>query len=115
MTKRQVHIGEVVLDSEPQISLYADSPLPISEHGIQILKERIKVSFEIHFRPAEPELLPPHRALTIGEVIETWHCYRATVIRMIREGKLHPIEIGNECRFDRLEVISLARDVPERP
>jgi hypothetical protein len=34
---------------------------------------------------------------------------------MIHEGKSHPIKVGGEWRFDRVEVISLAREVPERP
>ena len=113
MTKQLVHIGEVVLDSEPQISLYADAQLPISEQGFEILKEKLAVSFDVRFHPAEAAE-SPRRTLSIGEVIETWHCYRATVLRMIREGKLHPINVGGELRFDRLEVITLARDVPER-
>ena len=111
MTKQSVRIGEVVLDQEPRISLYAESPLPISERGVEVLKEKLANLLDKRFQPADL----PHRTLTIGEVIETWHCYRATVLRLIRQGKLHPIEVNSELQFDRLEVLSLARDVPERP
>jgi hypothetical protein len=47
-----------------------------------VLKEKLASLLDTRFQPADL----PYPTLTIGAVIETWPCYRATVLRMIREG-----------------------------
>jgi hypothetical protein len=113
MGRQPVLIGDVILNHEPSITLYAEAEIPPSQEGIALLKDKLANLPDSRFAPSDPT--PAHRTLKIGEVIETWHCYRATVVRLIREGQLHPIKVDGELQFDRLEVISLARSVPERP
>ena len=113
MDRQSVLIGEIVIDQEPRIALYAQTDIPISREGIAVLKDKLAYLLDSRFRPAEPPA--PRREMTISEVIETWHCYRSTVLRFVREGLLHPTQVNGDLRFDRLEVLSLEKLVPERP
>ena len=113
MDSDSVVIGQVIINGEPRITLLAESAIPLSAEGLIALKSKLGELLEIRFRPAEPEV--KHRTLSMAEVILTWHCYRSTVMRLIRQGHLHPITVHGELQFDRLEVINLAPSVPERP
>jgi hypothetical protein len=47
--------------------------------------------------------------MAVDEVTKLWGCHRITVLRLIKCGQLHPLEIGDgELRFDRAEVLRLA-------
>lgn len=45
--------------------------------------------------------------LTIDDVIALWHCHRVTVLRLMKRGLLHPIQVGGEPCFQRAEVMKL--------
>jgi predicted site-specific integrase-resolvase len=47
--------------------------------------------------------------MAVDEVTKLWGCPRITVLRLIKCGHLHPLEIEDgELRFDRTEVLRLA-------
>jgi hypothetical protein len=113
MSNESVVIGEIILYGEPRVTLRAETAIPLSAEGIIALKSKLAELPEIRFRAAESDV--QHRTITMAEVIETWHCYRSTVMRLIRQGQLHQTTVHGELQFDRLEVINLAPSVPERP
>ena len=45
--------------------------------------------------------------MTVDEVTELFRCHRITVLRLIKRGQLHPVEIDGDLRFDRAEVLRL--------
>ena len=104
MDKQSVLIGEIVLDHEPRISLYADTLVPLSKAGVAVMKDKLANILDTRFRPAAP---PLNAEMTIDEVTALWHCPRATVLRRIRAGEIHPIQRDEQVLFDRSEVEGL--------
>jgi excisionase family DNA binding protein len=47
------------------------------------------------------------KLITIDEVTELWRCHRITVLRLIKRGQLHPVEVDGDLRFDCDEVLRL--------
>jgi excisionase family DNA binding protein len=45
--------------------------------------------------------------LTAHEVADLLRVHQLTVYRLIRNGKLHPLQVGHVWRFDREEIESL--------
>jgi len=45
-----VLIGEIILNQEPRITLYAESPIPVSREGIAILKDKLVNLLDTRFR-----------------------------------------------------------------
>ncbi len=105
-------IGEIVIDDEPPITLHAQLASDETREKSAVLKDKLAYLLGTRFRPAKPA--PAGLYMSIEEVVETWHCYRATVLRMINEEQLHPLTIDGEVRFNRTEVLSLAKSVPAR-
>jgi hypothetical protein len=114
VSNESVVIGEIIINGEPRVTLRAETAIPLSAEGVIALKGKFAELLEIRFRAAESDV-HRHRTITMAEVIETWHCYRSTVMRLIRQGRLHPTTVHGELQFDRREVINLAPSVPERP
>lgn len=108
MDKQAVLIGEIILSQEPRITLYAESPIPVSREGIAILKDKLVNLLDTRFRPAQPEPLP-FPGLTVEEVAGLLRCRCLTVLKMVRQGKLFPISTEDgEMYFSREEVAKIA-------
>ena len=107
MNTQSVLIGEIVLGGEPRIALYAETPIPLSAHGIAVLKDKLVNILDTRFQPAAPP--SPSDQMTIDEVIALWGCHRVTVLKRMEAGLLHPINRGEELVFDRAEVERLGR------
>ena len=56
MDKYAVLVGEVVLDDEPKVAIYAESYTPISKHGVGEIKDRLSLLLSSRFRAASPEI-----------------------------------------------------------
>ena len=105
MDTQSVLIGQIVLGNEPRISLYAETPVPLSREGIATLKDKLATILDSRFRASDP---PCREEMSIAEVAARWHCRAATVLRRIRTGELHPIERNNDVFFRRSEVERLS-------
>jgi hypothetical protein len=106
MDKQSVLIGEVILDQEPRIALYAETEIPLSPEGIAVLKDKLANLLDTRFRPPGPL---PRFGLTVEDVAALLHCRCRTVLRMIKQGQLHPIsDEDGELYFDREEVAKIA-------
>jgi hypothetical protein len=90
------------LDYEPRIALYAQSEIPLSSEGIGVLKDKFSYLLDARFKPSEPEASNPF--MTMFEVAKVCHCTWATVARMSRDGRLHPVMLNDEPWFERKEV-----------
>jgi len=45
--------------------------------------------------------------ITVDEVTRLWRCHRVTVLRLMRRGTLHYVEVDGEPLFDEAEVLRL--------
>ena len=54
MDRRSVLIGEIILEGEPRISLYADSAIPLSRKGIAVLKYKLAFLLSARFLASDP-------------------------------------------------------------
>lgn len=105
MDKQSVVIGEIVIDADTPVTLRAEVPEDTSRTRIALLKYKLAYLLDTRFRPAAPE---PGAQMTIDEVTTLWHCRRATVLRRMKAGELHPVsDEDGELRFDRAEVEKL--------
>ena len=108
MGKRSMLIGEIILNQEPRIVLYAETEIPLSPEGIKLLKDGLANQFDVRFRPFDPGPLPRY-SLTVEDVAALLHHSCQSVLRMIDQGRLHPIsDEDGELYFDREEVAKLA-------
>jgi hypothetical protein len=108
MDKQAVLIGEIILNQEPRITLFAESSIPVSPEGIAVLKDKLANLLDTRFRPSEPEPLPLP-GLTVEEVAALLHCRCLTVLKMVRQGKLFPVSTEDgEMYFDREKVEKIA-------
>jgi hypothetical protein len=102
MDKQSVFVGEVVLEHEAHIDLYAASAAPFSKSSVAVLKSKLEFLLNSRFRPA---LDPRNRFLRVSEIAKRWHYTPAKVARMVRDDLLHPaIVINDEAFFDPEEV-----------
>jgi hypothetical protein len=108
MDKQAVLIGEIVLSQEPRISLYAETPIPLSREGIAVLKDKLVNLLDTRFHPSEPvQLKLP--GLTVEDVATLLHCRCITVLKMVKQSKLLPISTEEgEMYFSREEVAKIA-------
>ena len=100
MDKQSVRIGEIVLNNEPRIALYAESRVPLSSAGIAVLKNKMAFLLDTHFRASDPD----HRYVSMTEVEERWSCSAVRIARLVRRGRLHPMVLNDEAFFDIDEV-----------
>jgi hypothetical protein len=100
MDRQSVRIGEIVLDKEPRIALYAESRIPLSNAGIAVLKNKMAFLLDSHFRASDRD----HRYVSMAAVEERWNCSATTIARLVRRGRLHPMVLNDEAFFDRDEV-----------
>jgi hypothetical protein len=100
MAKRRVWLGQIILDKEPPINLFAELPLETVAKKAAYLKERLAFLLDIRFSGAPPE----SQRLTFEEVAQTLHCSGRTVLRMIERDRLHPLEENGEIYFERFEI-----------
>jgi hypothetical protein len=56
MDKYVVLVGEIVLDQEPKVAIYAESDTPISKYGVADLKDKLSLLLARRFLAAPPEL-----------------------------------------------------------
>jgi hypothetical protein len=108
MGKQAVLIGEIILNHEPRITLYAETAIPISPEGIAILKDKLVNLLDTRFHPSEPK--PPRPGLTVEDVAGLLHCHSNAVLRMVTEGKLHPFNDDRDGKlyFNPEEVAIIA-------
>jgi len=108
MPSQKVLLGELVIDREPPIELYAELPTADTRKKCAALKDRLAFLLDTRFRPSGPEegFLP---GMTVEEVAETLHCRCMMVLRMVKRGQLHPVgeSDDNEPYFDPAEVANI--------
>jgi hypothetical protein len=108
MDKQAVLIGEIILNQEPRISLYAETSIPLSREGIAVLKDKLVNLLDTRFQPSEPVTLPLPD-LTVEDVASLLHCRCITVLKMVKQGKLFPVSSDDgEMYFSREEVAKIA-------
>jgi hypothetical protein len=100
MRQQKVWLGQLAIDREPRIDLHVMLPIDGLSKKTAILKDRLAYLLDTRFHPSPPE---PER-LTVEQVAETLNCRCGTVLRVIRRGKLHPIEENGEFYIDREEI-----------
>jgi hypothetical protein len=99
-----VLIGEITLNQEPRIALYAETEIPISRAGLAALKDQLMHLLDMRFRPTDPEPLTDSK-LAVAEVADLLCCRCLTVLQMVTQGKLHPVsDQHGELYFDPAEV-----------
>jgi hypothetical protein len=96
MHTQSVFVGEVVLDQERRIDLYATSEMPFSKSSVAVLKAKLEFLLNSRFRTA---LDPRNRFLQVDEIAKRWRSTPARVARMVRNGGLHPIIVINDEAF----------------
>jgi hypothetical protein len=47
------------------------------------------------------------KLLTVDEVLNLWRCHRVTILRLMKRGTLHWVEVDGQLRFDEAEVLRL--------
>jgi hypothetical protein len=108
MRSQRVLLGELVIDKEPPIELYAELPSADTRKKCAALKDRLAYLLDTRFRPSAIEngSLP---GMTVEEVAEQLHCACVTVLRMVRRGQLHPIRESDDSEpyFDPAEVAGI--------
>lgn len=102
MDKRSVLIGEIVLGSEPRIALYAENPVPLSNAGVAVLKDKLAFILDTRFRPSNP--IPTDQYIRMAEVIKNWRCSPAKIAELVRCERLHPIVMNDEAFFNPDEI-----------
>lgn len=113
MRTQRVLLGELVIDREPSIELYAELPLAQVRKQSAALKDKLIYLLDTRFRPAEPP--KSISSLTIEDVAGVLHCRCSNVIRMMKQGKLHPFsDEDGELYFDPIEVEGI-RHIPISP
>ncbi len=114
MRTQRVLLGQLVIDREPSIDLYAELPSAEARKKSAALKDRLAYLLDTRFRPAEPEPAPKLK-LTVEDVAGALHCRCRTVLRMTKRGELHPVsDEDGELYFDPAEVESV-KHVPISP
>ena len=117
MDKQAVLLGEIILNQEPRIALYAESQISASPERIAVLKDKLATLLDSRFRPSEPEALSLP-GLTIEDVAALLHCRCLTVLKMVRQGKLFPsTPKTGKCtstarKWRRLRTSRLVRNCP---
>ena len=114
MRTQRVLLGQLVIDRELPIDLFAEVPFAEAGKNVAVLKDRLAYLLDARFRPSDP-LPPKNHGLTVEEVAESLHCRCRTVLRMIRRGDLHPVsDEDGELYFDPEEIAGV-RSVPIYP
>ena len=107
MRRLRVLLGQMTIDREPPIDLTVELPADTVVKQSARLKDRLVYLLDTRFRPSPPELM----RLTVEQVAQKLGCRSLTVERMIRQGKLAPIEENGEFYFDRQQVEAI-RETP---
>jgi hypothetical protein len=47
------------------------------------------------------------KLLTVDQVLNLWRCHRVTVLRLMKRGALHWVEVDGQPRFEEAEVLRL--------
>ncbi len=106
MRKQRVLLGELRIEREAPIELFAALPCAEARQRAAALKDKLAFLLDTRFWPANPE--PPEiPGLTVIEVATLLHCRCVTVLRMIQRGQLHPGENDDDLIFDPAEVARL--------
>ena len=100
MEKQSVLIGEIVLENEPRIALYAQTPIPLSNTGVVVLKDKLAFLLDSRFHASDPSR--PY--MSIAEIQEKWNCPPAKIAHLVRCDRLHPLVMNDEAYFDPAEV-----------
>jgi hypothetical protein len=116
MDKQAVLIGEIILNLEPRITLYAETVIPLSPEGIAALKDKLVNLLDTRFHPSEPvspaqraRPAPDGRSLTVEDAAALLHCRCRTVLKMVKRGELHPTsDEDGELYFNPEEIASVA-------
>jgi hypothetical protein len=107
MRTQRVVLGELVIDGKSPIELRAELPSAKARENTGVLKDKLAYLLDTRFRPSDPEPLP-RPGLTVEDVAALLHCRCRTVLRMIKQGQLHPFTDDDELYFDREEVARIA-------
>ncbi len=114
MRTQRVLLGQLIIDTELPIDLFAEVPSGEASEKVASLKDRLAFLLDARFHPSDP-LPPPHLGSTVEDVAELLHCRCRTVLRMVKQGQLHPFsDEDGELYFDREEVAKIAH-VPLSP
>jgi len=114
MRTQRVLLGQLVIDKELPIDLFAEVPFAKAGKNVAVLKDRLAYLLDARFRPSDP-LPPNNHGLTVEDVAGLLHCRCLAVVRMIRRGDLHPVsDEDGELYFDPEEIASVRR-VPINP
>ena len=108
MRSQRVLLGELIIDKEPPIELYAELPSADAHKKCAALKDRLAYLLDTRFRPSAPTA-SPFPGMTVEEVAQELRCPCLTVLRLVRRGKLHPIHQNDDSEpyFDREEVADI--------
>ncbi len=114
MRTQRVLLGQLVIERELPIDLFAEVPSSEASEKVAALKDRLAFLLDARFQPSD-QLPPPRVAPTVEDVAELLHCRCRTVLRMVKQGQLHPLsDEDGELYFDREEVAKIAH-VPLGP
>ena len=104
-----VLLGTVHPKSEFALPVYAKCLTETEKQAAISLKAKLALLLDKQFRPAEiSKSRLPSSLMHVDEVLVLWACHRITVLRLIKRGQLHPIEVDDEMFFERSEVVGLA-------
>jgi hypothetical protein len=114
MRTQRVLLGQLVIDRELPIDLFAEVPSSEASEAVASLKDRLAFLLDARFHPSDP-LPPPRLGPTVEDVAEMLQCRCRTVLRMVRQGQHHPsADEDGELYFDRAEVARIVH-VPLSP
>ncbi len=104
MRTQRVLLGQLVIEKEPPIDLFAKLPSAEAGKKAALLKDRLAFLLDTRFQPSDPHPLQSP-GLTVEDVADSLHCRCRTVLRMIKCGELHPFsDEDGELYFDPKEV-----------
>src|SRR5579871_2509460 len=90
MRKKRVLLGQLVIDRELPIDLYAQGPSTEADKTVAVLKDRLAYLLAARFHPSDPESSKAS-GLTIEDVAGLLEFRCQTVLRMTRRNDLHPV------------------------
>jgi hypothetical protein len=106
MDKQRILLGELVIDKDSPIELHVELPAAEARPRSAALKDRLAFLLDTRFRPASPVSL--EKPLSVVQVAELLRCRCLGVLRMIKQGKLHPVsDEDGELLFDPVEVANV--------
>jgi hypothetical protein len=104
MSRRFTPLGVLKLLNGACIRVYVKSEANPNEQSILLLKLKLKRLLKDQFVYDEEYDSP---LISLDGLTSLWNCHRITVLRLMRRGHLHPVDVDGEMFFDRSEVTSL--------